>query len=105
MTRPIDLLLNRRVGYQPGSAVVASPDTVIVQTLDFDGTQRDMTLTVDQLRRVDRWANGEGLIQNMLPELTADQREQLLSGLTPEQWPDEEQFDEFDGWPLDEPAF
>lgn len=54
MMRPIDRLLNHRVGYQPGSAVEAGPDTVIVQTLNFDGVQHDMTLTVDQLRRVDR---------------------------------------------------
>lgn len=41
----------------------------------------------------------------MLPDLTADQREQLMSGLTTEEWPDEEEYDEYEGWPLDEPAF
>lgn len=43
----------------------------------------DLPITQDQL---DRWMRREGLIQNIMPELTPDQREFLISGSTPEDW-------------------
>lgn len=43
----------------------------------------DLPITQDQL---DRWMRREGLIQNIMPELTADQREFLISGCTPDDW-------------------
>lgn len=36
-------------------------------------------------RQWDAWQNG-ALIQNAMPELTADEREFLLTGMTPEEW-------------------
>jgi hypothetical protein len=38
-------------------------------------------LTEDQYRRYQEWRNTGGLIQNLLPDLTPDQREQLITGL------------------------
>ena len=40
--------------------------------------KNDFLLTVDA-GRYTRWVHGEGLIQNMLPELDADERELLMS--------------------------
>lgn len=33
-----------------------------------------------------RWFNNGELIQNVMPELTDDEREFLVSGMTPEEW-------------------
>lgn len=43
---------------------------------------RDIPVTQDQ---VERWYNGE-LIQMAMPELSADDREFLMTGITPEVW-------------------
>ena len=42
----------------------------------------DLPVTFEQLAR---WQEGE-LIQNVMSHLTADQREFLISGTTPEEW-------------------
>lgn len=44
---------------------------------------REIDVTADQL---DRWRAG-GLIQNVMPHLSADDREFLMTGITPEEWP------------------
>lgn len=43
----------------------------------------DLPITPEQLGR---WKRREGLIQDIMPELTADKREFLMSGYTPEDW-------------------
>lgn len=40
----------------------------------------------DVYDRYTTWNEGFGIIQVMLPELTADEREFLITGLTPERW-------------------
>lgn len=45
---------------------------------------RNIPVTADQLIR---WKDG-GLIQHVMPQLSEDDREFLLSGLTPEDWQD-----------------
>ena len=42
----------------------------------------DIPVTVDQL---EAWEDGE-LIQNAMPSLTPDQREFIMTGVTPEEW-------------------
>jgi len=42
----------------------------------------DMPVTPEQIKR---WVEGE-LVQDVFPELTADEREFILSGVTPEEW-------------------
>lgn len=42
----------------------------------------DLPITDEQLAR---WQNGE-LIQNVMPKLSAAEREFLISGCTPEDW-------------------
>lgn len=43
---------------------------------------RDIPVTNEQLAR---WQNGD-LIQNAMPNLSADDREFLMTGYTPEDW-------------------
>ena len=45
-----------------------------------------LVLTADQFERYQRWVNGEGQIQEMFPEFSPAVREQLLSGIPPEEW-------------------
>ena len=42
----------------------------------------DIPVTVDQIKA---WEDGE-LIQNVMPNLTPDQREFIMTGVTPEEW-------------------
>lgn len=53
-------------------------------------TKKDTILTVDYDtgKKVEKWINEgkPGCIQDVFPELSADQREQMLSGITPEEW-------------------
>jgi hypothetical protein len=43
-------------------------------------------LTPEQFDRLATWLNTGGQIQNVFPDLSADDREILLSGIGPEQW-------------------
>ena len=43
----------------------------------------DIDITEDQLKR---WENGEGLIQNIMPNITPDEREFILTGITNDEW-------------------
>jgi len=43
---------------------------------------REINVTPEQLRR---WQNGE-LIQRAMPHLSADDREFIMTGVTPEEW-------------------
>ena len=38
--------------------------------------------------RIEYWMQSGELIQDVMPDLTADQREFLMSGITPEEWDD-----------------
>ena len=43
----------------------------------------DLPITFDQWQRY--WAR-EGLVQDIFPHLTPEQREFLMTGITPEEW-------------------
>jgi hypothetical protein len=43
----------------------------------------DLPVTEDQIARFKR---GEGYVQDIFPRLNPDQREFLISGVTPEEW-------------------
>lgn len=51
----------------------------------IDGVERDMDLPITQ-EQLDRYENGQGHIQDIFPRLTPDQREFIMTGITPEQW-------------------
>jgi hypothetical protein len=49
-------------------------------------SMRDNTREIDVSQsQLDRWKAGE-LIQNVMPHLSADDREFLMTGLTPKDW-------------------
>jgi hypothetical protein len=45
------------------------------------GPPQVLTLSVGQFRNVVRWLNGAGLVQDLLPDLTPEQREIVQTGL------------------------
>jgi hypothetical protein len=45
-----------------------------------------VTLTPDQFRRFEKWLETGGQIQTALPDLSADDREILLSGIGPNEF-------------------
>ena len=50
----------------------------------FTGIERSLDLDVTQ-EQLNRWENGE-LIQNVLPHLSIDEREFLMTGIIGEEW-------------------
>ena len=44
---------------------------------------RDIPITPDQL---EAWEKGGALIQDVMPEVSIDDREFLMTGMTPEDW-------------------
>jgi hypothetical protein len=53
-----------------------SPLSGKINTLEIPVTQEQL----------DRWQSGRALIQNVMPHLTDDQREFLMTGYTAEDW-------------------
>jgi hypothetical protein len=45
-----------------------------------------ISLTSDQYQRYQSWREGDILIQDALPELSAAERETLISGISPQEW-------------------
>ena len=50
----------------------------------ISGDTNSMVLPITSTQP-DRWTGGD-LIQNVFPDLSADQREFLMTGITPEEW-------------------
>tara|TARA_R110001592_G_scaffold236760_2_gene495355 strand:- start:407 stop:625 length:219 start_codon:yes stop_codon:yes gene_type:complete len=57
---------------------------IVSQTNMFTGKKNEMDLPVTS-QQIGRWINGE-LIQNVMPELSIEQREFLKTGILPEEW-------------------
>ena len=56
----------------------------IVRTSRLTGNTSAMELPITQAQ-LDAWVDGE-LIQNAMPQLDADQREFVMTGITPAEW-------------------
>jgi hypothetical protein len=56
----------------------------IVRKSPFSGKTNEMEIPVTP-EQLDQWHNGE-LIQKAMPNLTPDQREFIMTGITPEEW-------------------
>jgi len=54
------------------------------KTSPFSGKENTMTLMLDTAD-LEKWLKGE-LIQNAMPYLTPDEREFLMTGITPDEW-------------------
>ena len=57
----------------------------ITRTSIFTRNRNTMFLPI-QFADFARWRCGDGLVQDVFPQLNADQREFLMSGATPEEW-------------------
>ena len=56
----------------------------ITRTSRLTGNTSVMELPITQAQ-LDAWVDGE-LIQNAMPQLDADQREFVMTGITPDEW-------------------
>lgn len=80
---------------------------IIERTSPVSGKTNTMDLDVTQ-EQLDRIKLPGQHIQNVMPHLTADQREFILTGITGEEWDslfEEDDEDEFSPFLDDEPAF
>ena len=59
--------------------------TIIRRVDPMTGKTNSMDLPISYDRYVE-WYTGDELIQNALPELDADQREFLITGMVPDTW-------------------
>ena len=57
---------------------------IIEKESPFSGNVNRMDIPVT-LAQIEAWKGGE-LIQDAMPNLTADEREFLMTGITPEEW-------------------
>lgn len=57
---------------------------LITRTSPFSGNTNSMEIEVTQ-EQLSSWENGV-LIQNAMPNLSADEREFIMTGITPEEW-------------------
>jgi hypothetical protein len=57
---------------------------MITRMSPFTGTTRAREITVTQ-EQLDRWQAGE-LIQKVMPDLSASDREFIMTGITDEEW-------------------
>ena len=57
---------------------------LIERTSMISGKTNSLELPITNAQ-LDRWTGGE-LIQNVFPDLEIDQREFLMTGITPEEW-------------------
>ena len=57
---------------------------LITRTSPFTGITRELDIPVTQ-EQLDAWQAG-GLIQNIMPNLSAGQREFLMTGVIDEEW-------------------
>jgi hypothetical protein len=62
--------------------------TIVTASNPVLGTAVSVVMDADQHARFHRWLQGQGMIHEVLPDLTAEQREGLLSGIDPETWDD-----------------
>lgn len=58
----------------------------LIRINPFTQEENTMELNITQ-EQLNRWENGE-LIQNVFPNLTPDEREFILTGITPDSWPE-----------------
>jgi hypothetical protein len=80
--------VGERLGLLPDSQFEVSelPEGLqLTRTSIFTRKRNTMTLPIDASTFI-RWRRGEMLVQDAFPHLSADQREFLMSGATPEEW-------------------
>lgn len=61
---------------------------LIVRTSPFTGKVHEWDMPTVTEERLAEWRKPGNHIQNVFPELSADEREFLMTGITPEEWND-----------------
>jgi hypothetical protein len=88
--KPLDIL-----GMGPKREVTPLADGYLITVTppEWSGftTSHCVKLNVEQFSRYMRWMNTSCLIQDALPELHPAEREILITGLGPEEFPEEEE--------------
>ena len=79
-TRPIDLIVGSPRRRARPTQHQGAIELQVTPAMD-SGPPQVLTLTVAQFTRVVRWLNGAGLVQDLLPDLTPEQREIVQTGL------------------------
>lgn len=57
----------------------------VIRKSDLTGKVNTMRLNVT-LQQLDMYANGHGLLQEIFPNLSTEEREFIKTGITPEEW-------------------
>lgn len=60
----------------------------VTRVSPFSGEEHSMELPIT-LEEIKCWQGGE-LVQKVWPELSPDQREFIMTGITPEEWPEDD---------------
>lgn len=75
---------------EPTRSVVPNADgtfTVTITPPEWSGwSGSHLTLNADQHNRYQRWLHNRTSVRAMFPDLTPGQQEQLVSGISPEEW-------------------
>ena len=58
---------------------------LVVRKSPFTGKTHEWDMPTVTEERLSEWANG-GSVQDVFPELSADEREFIMTGITPEEW-------------------
>lgn len=69
-----------------GYRVTVTPPSHILGKNGKPLPPQSVTLTISQYARYTRWLKGDLLLQQLLPELSSDNKEILLSGIGPKDW-------------------
>lgn len=97
---PVDIALKSALpaahfGFYGFEEVLGS---LFVNVLTIDGDVVSLGVTEEEAIAITRWSEGKELIQNALPSWSSDDRELLMTGITPEAWddllPEEDYFDD-----------
>jgi hypothetical protein len=54
----------------------------------ISGIERTLEINITE-EQFEKYLKGDDLIQNLMPELSANEREFIISGVTPEEWDQE----------------
>ena len=66
------------------SSIQIGNNMLVTRTSPFSGKVHSMEIAVTEAQ-IAAWQNGE-LIQRAMPNLTADEREFIMTGITPQEW-------------------
>ena len=58
---------------------------LVTRKSPFSGEINKMEISIT-FKQLSDWKNGAGNIQDIMPEITADEREFIMTGITPEEW-------------------